>query len=293
MVPHATFYALNTGKHKFIKHNASNVRDSTPKPHVAKSGAKSKVSHPKSESGKSSPNFQTTKSTRSKHINVNKRRWDSFESNSSVGGTRKRKHHLLKNNMNDIIKIKDMDRDAKTIQAHWDALPHSQSSGRNQNNFKLNVYSKAKDYIKNTMNHDRSELRLENSHEVDNYSTIVPGQKSHLSKTKENDLRNETDLINIKRHKKSSIKPKKGFNDRLHDTASIYKNSSLNIAHFLSTYTAQIAQGGIQKKRRKSRKSITTVSNYKTEPFKKVNDRSRSNKYINDYVNQVCRPLLY
>ena len=60
---------------------------------------------------------------------------------------------------------------------------------------------------------------------------------------------------------------------------------SLSISQFLSTYSTQVAQAGLRK-RRKSGRSKT--SNNKTNmSVKKINDRSRSNKSCYDLYNKV------
>jgi hypothetical protein len=106
--------------------------------------------------------------------------------------------------------------------------------------------------------------------------TIASGQKSQLSKAKEIDFKNEADGGSLKRNRKSIARSRKYFNDRMNNTASIYKKSSLNIAHFLSTYTTQVVPNKGGKKRRKSGRS-TSNSNYKNN-YKKINERSQSNK---------------
>lgn len=218
--------------------------------------------------------------------NFQNKRWDSFESSNSVGATRKQHRAAIRQNMNDVIKIKDMDEDINSYKEEFEGHPHSHNSSRNQNN-RLGKYLHAKDMIKNTMNYDRSELKLDNSSDMQTYMTLVPNKKSNLSKTEEIDFKNDMEVSSIKRPKKLSNKSKKIFNDRLQSTLSIYKKSSLNIANFLNNYTTQVNNARFSRKQRKSGRS-STLSNYKSSVTKKINERSRSNKsHYNDYSSQV------
>jgi len=141
-----------------------------------------------------------------------------------------------------------------------------------------------------TINYGRSELKLENSQEVNNYFTLVSGKKSQMSRTKVLDFSNDCDMTTQKTNK-NMIRTKKYFNERLNSTASIYKKSSLNIAHFLSSYATNTSQGRVVNKRRKSGRS-TTTSNYKSAS-KKTNERSRSNKGHENIEKVNCIFMLY
>ena len=180
-----------------------------------------KVSHSKSASDKSSPNLNLIKQSNSRLTTkeIHNKRNESFEANSSSRGSRTRKAHAV---YDKISKYAHVD-EAKRESSAWGALPHSNVSSRNINNERLNKYTRSKQIIKNTMNIDKPNLKLENSQEAYNYMAIGHNQKSQISKTKDIDFNNDCDTSHSRKPKKSITKPKRQFNDRFQNTASIYK----------------------------------------------------------------------
>lgn len=145
--------------------------------------------------------------------NLIKHRTDSFTSTySSKDKSRKRS---IKTKINDVMKIRDM-RDYPHSTVVWDALPQSSSSSRNKTQSRINNISKDKYHSKNTIIHDTSALRLENSQEIKNwFSTLGPGQYHKHLKTDSHKLRADYSSVKHNRGKKDY--------DRNQEVANVYK----------------------------------------------------------------------
>ena len=142
------------------------------------------------------------------------------------------------------------------------------------------------------MQYGKSELKLQNSQEVENSTAgHGPNSKSLLSKAN-TDLKTNDEIISIKQSRKHSTKlSKKGVNDRLKNTVNIYKNFGNYIdSNFLSKYTTNTGANKLHKKRRKSGRR-STISGNKNNSGKKGQDRSTSHKYSNEYINKVSTDL--
>jgi hypothetical protein len=84
-------------------------------------------------SGKSSPNLQISKTTANSKLatqQINKKRWDSFESSNSYR-SRSRNINGLRNKVTTVIKIKDFDKKEER-NGHNFEMGQSASSSRNK-----------------------------------------------------------------------------------------------------------------------------------------------------------------
>ena len=106
--------------------------------------------------------------------------------------------------------------------------------------------------LNKTIANDSSIIRLENSQEIKHcFGTLTQeNQKRRESRQNDNVSRNEIDLLTLKKNSKGLTKTRKYLNERAQNVASIYKKSSLSIAHFLSNYALNPKQAKLIKKRK-------------------------------------------
>jgi hypothetical protein len=117
----------------------------------------------------------------------------------------------LKGKIIDVIKIRDS-RDIPNTNVVWDVLPQD-SSSRNISQGKITNISNTKYRSKNTIVHDTSAMRLENSQEIKNlFSTLGPGQYRKHNKT-------------------DSLKPRGDFNTVKHNRSKNNNEKAQEVAH--------------------------------------------------------------